>query len=165
MLWMLSWDFKVMHQLYGCRRWPFYKDTDGLLNLTVLKITKIPWGYSRYCTRNRWVWHAYLSVICIYKYVSCSAAWSLWKSLWKSSQCCYFSIMVFQIIDKSTVCTTDCWGWQGRYQHQSFALLLIVMGIHQSPADFPHKMPMMLEVFHTMMSSYLPCLNTWSLQK
>ena len=38
-------------------------------------------------------------------------------------------------------------------------------GNHQSPLGFPHKMPMMLEVFHTMMSSYLPCLIHWDWDK
>ena len=71
----------------------------------------------------------------------------LWIYLVGCHACAFFcshyndvtmSVMEFQIIGVSIVCSAVCSGADQR-EHQSFASLAFVKGIHRWPVDSPHK--------------------------
>ena len=68
---------------------------------------------------------------------------------WQWSQ---MSVMASQITGNSTVCSTDCSGWQQRKQIST--LLTLCEGIHRPLVDSPHKWPVIRKAF--------PCVEVFS---
>ena len=62
------------------------------------------------------------------------------------------TIMVSKITGNYTVCSIVCLGIH-QTKHQSFSLLVLLRGIHQSLVDSPHKGPVMRKVFCVISSS------------